>query len=139
MVITLQTVFTNKTIINGVKKDKLEKFVTFLLEQIWVNSEIPGTARKVRESKHPSVAALYKAFDVDSAVKRGIARGAIHIDMIGQIEIGLQMKINVVDNTATPFTQIEIDKFMYERDNRSKNLVKILLSMLETWKKLDVE
>ena len=137
--ITLQTVFMDKVIICGVEKDKLEKFVTFLLEQIWMNSKVPGAVRKVNESKNPSVAALYEAVDVKALVSRALDRNALFIDNIGPIEIGLKMKINVVENTATPSTRIEIDKFVYERDDRDKNLIKLLQGIISTWTKINVK
>jgi len=136
--ITLETVFTDKVIICGVDKKKLEKFVTFLLEQIWINSKVPGAVRKVTESKNPSIAALYDAIDVEAVVSRAIERGALFVDNIGPIEIGLNMKINVVENTATPSVRIEIDKFVYERDDRYKDLKKFLQEVVVTWSKLDV-
>jgi len=137
--ITLQTVFKDKIIICGVEKNKLEKFITFLLEQIWMNSKVPGAVRKVKESRSPSVAALYDAMNVKSVVAKALDKQGLFIENIGPIEIGLKMKINVVDNTATPSVRIEIDKFVFERDDRDKDLKKLLEKAIGVWAKLDVK
>ena len=137
--VTLQTVFTDKVIICGVAKEDLEKFMTFFLEQAWIASKVPGEVRKVKESKNPSIAALYDTFDVKTTVKRAIDRGALFIEKIGPIYMGLKIHVNVGENTATPSTKIEIDKFVYERDDRYRDLEKFLREMIKVWEKLNVQ
>jgi len=131
--IKAETIFANKIIISGVEQSKLQDFVEFMIEFTWVNSKLPGNARFVKEAEHPTLDKLPKNFSIKETAERAIKRSALVLESIGPVYLGLSARIVRGELGTNPMTKIDIDKFLFERDGRDRDLKKFVMKMLTAW------
>ena len=129
----IETVFANKIIINGISEDKLQEFVEFMIKYTWVNAKLPGSARFVKEAEKPTLDKLPKGFSVKDTAERAIKRGVLVLESLGPVYVGLNVRITNTKTGANPCIKVDIDKFLYERDDRNRDLRKFSMAMVKAW------
>lgn len=129
----IETIYTNKVIISGLQEDILQKFIEHMIEFAWVNSKLPGSARFVKESEYATLEKLPKNFSIKETAERAVKRNALVFETLGPVYVGLSVKIMKNSLGVNPTIKIDIDKFLFERDERDRNLNKFVVKMLAAW------
>lgn len=130
--VKIDTVFTNKVLVTGLDKERLEDFLVCCIEQAWLASRVPDVSRKVKQPVNPVIDDL--PVDARAVVKAGIKKGSINLEKIGAVYVGLNVKISVVQKVVTPHTTVEFDRFVFERDDHRKNMeqfIKMVVGVLD--------
>lgn len=134
----LETVFQNKIIITGVKEPELQKFVEFMIEYAWTHTKVPANLRQVKEAQYPSLDKLPKTFNIKETAERAIKRSALIMETVGAVYVGLNARVHNMKTGANTGIKIEVDKFVFERDDQPRNLTKFLTEMIAAWGQKDV-
>ncbi len=134
-----ETVFANKVIISGITEDKLQEFVEFLIRFTWVNSKLPASARNVKEAWFPTLEKLPKTFSIADTSARAVKRGALVLENLGPVYLGLNVRITNTKTGANPSIKVDIDKFLYERDDRNRDLKKFVVALIKSWEERTAE
>jgi hypothetical protein len=129
----VETTFANKVIVSGIQEDKLQRFVEFLIKYTWMNSKLPGNARFVKEAENPGLDKLPKTFSIKDSAERAIKRGVLILESLGPVYVGLNARITNVKTGVNPCVKVDIDKFVYERDDRYRDLKKFVTGLVSAW------
>jgi hypothetical protein len=129
----VETVFTNKVIILGLKEEELPGFLEFMIEYAWVHTKVPAAFRNVKESEYAVLEKLPKTFNIKETVQRAIKRSALIMENVGPIYVGLNVRVNNMRTGVNPGIKVEIDKFIFERDDRIRSLIKFVTEMIKEW------
>lgn len=128
-----ETVFANKVIISGLTEENVQEFVEFLIKFSWVKSKLPANARFVKEAENPTLEKLPKTFSIKETAERGIKRGILILETIGPVYLGINARITNMKTGANVGVKIDIDKFLYERDDRNRDLKKFVGELIKEW------
>jgi len=129
----LETIFANKAIIHGLTEPELPKFVEHVIKYTWVNSTLPASARFVKESENPTLDKMPVGFNLKETVERAVKRNVLLLETLGPVYLGLNVRITNQKAGASPGIRVEFDKFMFERDDRFRNVAKFLGELIKAW------
>jgi len=128
-----ETIFTNKVIITGLPEADLQQFVEFIIKYAWLNAKIPASARFVKDSENPTLEKLPKTFNIKEAAERALKRGVLLLESLGPVYLGLNVHIANMKTGVNQGIKIEFDKFIFERDDRYRDLKKFIAGLIKTW------
>ena len=125
-VIKIEDTFVDKIMIkvSNLDEDFLKRLLSALIEGIITSCKMPKSVLAVKESNKVDMKKLPAGFDVEQIIKQGMnkANGTIIINKIGPLEVNLQMRLIRLEQSTVPHAKIEIDKYLFERDDVSRNL-----------------
>lgn len=128
-----ETVFANKVIISGITEETVQEFMEFLIKFSWVKSKLPPNARFVKEAENPTLEKLPKTFSIKETAERAIKRGILVLETIGPVYLGINARITNIKTGANSGVKVDIDKFLYERDDRNRDLKKFVGELIKEW------
>jgi len=127
--IKIETMFPNRLIVCGLDEGNVVLFIENLLKHAWMEHDIPGGMRVVKQGKKLSLDMLPKDFDADKIAKKTSEKGVLMLERIGAVNMFLNMWVNRTGG-ANPQIKVDIDRFSYEKDGN--NLVRVVNDALST-------